>query len=121
MSKLDGDYTLQDVLTIMSDGNIGALSFLLEVLNLQDEDRFIKYIEFFNDNEIYGSKLYMFWNDSCDRNLELVDWTINMLKSNGVSKEIIHRNLDRGRALPFKEHLKEYFDNLGEFMKEDYR
>ena len=121
MAKLEGDYLLHDILAIMSEDNVGALNFLFEVLSLQDENRFIKYIEFFNDNEIYGSKLYTFWNDACDRNLDEVDKTIDMLVSHNISPIIIHRNLDRGRALPFKEHLKEYFDTLGEFMKEDYR
>ena len=105
MAKLGGEYLLKDILALMANGNPGALSFLMEVLNTMDEDRFLRYIEFFNDNDIYGSKLYMFWNDSCDRDLAKVDETIELLKTNNISKEKIHENLNRGRALPFKEFL----------------
>lgn len=106
MAKLDGEYLLKDILAIMANGNPGALSFLIELINTMDEDRFIRYIEFFNNNDIYGSKLYMFWNDSCDKDLELVDKTIDMLEYNSIDKEIIHENLNRGRALPFREFLE---------------
>ena len=105
MGKLNKEMTVKDILIEMSEGNPGALSFLMEELNLGDEIRFVVDVSFFDMYEIYGSKLYMFWNDACNRDLDKVKETILLIVSNKIPKEKIHENLDRGRALPFKEFL----------------
>lgn len=105
MSKIKEEMTVKDVLVEMSEGNPGALTFLMEEINLQDEKRFIADIIFFDTYEIYGSKLYMFWNDACGRDLNKVKETILLIVSKNITKEKVHENLNRGRALPFKEFL----------------
>ena len=106
MSKLlNEEMTVIDVLIKMSEGNPGALTFLMEEINRGDEKRFVADVIFFNMYEIYGSKLYMFWNDACGRDLNKVKETIMLIITNRVSKEKVHENLNRSRALPFKEFL----------------
>lgn len=105
MGKLKEEMSVKDILIERSEGNPGALTFLMEELNLGDEMRFIVDVSFFDMYEIYGSKLYMFWNDACNRDLDKVKETILLIISNMVPKEKVHENLNRGRALPFKEFL----------------
>lgn len=105
MGKLNKEMTAQEVLVQMSEGNPGALTFLMEEAKLGDRDRFVVDIIFFDRYEIYGSKLYMFWNDACNRDLDKVKETILLIVSNKIPKEKVHENLNRGRALPFKEFL----------------
>lgn len=100
MARLSLGANLFDTLGSFSDGNPGCITFLMESLNKSPQFLF-KVLMFADNNEIYGSKLYMLWNDCCDRDLDKVDKTIDYLLSNKVSPSAIHENLNRGRALPF--------------------
>lgn len=107
MSKLRFDMSMMDVLVEFSEGNPGALTVLMELLqHYKDDPEFLITLMFLDNNEIYGSKLYMLWNDCCNRDINKTIETIKYLKDNNISKETIHKNLDRGRALPFEEFLK---------------
>ena len=58
-------------------------------------------ILFFDNMEIYGTKIYILWNDCCGRDMTKFKETIQYLKGGNVSKEAIHGNLSRLRAEPF--------------------
>ena len=99
MNRLRLEKPVVDTIVDFSEGNIGCATFLAEIAS--DPVAFITVLMFADNNEIYGSKLYMLWNDCCGRDLDKVKETVRYLIENNVSKEKIHENLGRGRALPF--------------------
>lgn len=94
--------TPMDVIIKMSEGNPGAAVFLMEALK-EDRANLIKIILPLDTLEIYGSKIYMLWNDSCSRNVKKVEKVIEAWRTGKLSKERIHQNLNQGRATPFEE------------------
>ena len=100
MGRLKFGKTMLDIICDFSEGNPGCAEFIMESLN-KTPQFMMKVLMFADNNEIYGSKLYMLWNDCCDRDLDKVDKTIDYLLTNKVSQATIHENLNRGRALPF--------------------
>lgn len=88
----------------MSEGNPGAMSFMAQAL--KEPENLILIILPLDTLEIYGSKIYMLWNDACDRDIKKVKRVIERWRTGELTKEEIHTNLNRGRALPFEEKKK---------------
>jgi hypothetical protein len=54
------------------------------------------------DNGIKGSKLYMLWNDCCDRDIsKAVDIMIN----EPIDSIVEHINYERGRGIPYSGYV----------------
>lgn len=74
MSKLNFNETFSDVLLKLSEGNPGAMTTLFEIMKAKNDDE-IKYLDTFlviDTMELYGSNLYMLWNDCCNRDINKV-------------------------------------------------
>lgn len=99
MGKLNKNLNVDDLIFALSEGNPGALTFIMEMMNTNTKA--VPNIIFFDTMEIYGAKLYMFWNDCCGRDQEKVNETVGFLRKENVSKEKIHENLNQVRAMPF--------------------
>jgi len=75
MSKLDQQDTTMDILVKMSDGNPGAIGALMEIMNTADRidpqaaDSGLGHILLLDEYEIYGTDIYILYNDKCDRNV----------------------------------------------------
>ena len=79
------------------EGNPGALAFLCEAYReapFKAERAFQK----LQDNNIKGARLYMIWNDCCDRNTERA---IDMIIDNGIETINYLINYGRGRGLRY--------------------
>lgn len=50
------------------------------------------------DNNIRGAKLYMLWNDCCDRN---TDKTMNIMLENPIEDIVKHINFEGGRGIKY--------------------
>lgn len=85
--------TMEDVFVKMAEGNIGAVRVLSEIFNIKDG---IKHILHLDSIGLYGSKLYMLWNDCCDRDINKV---LKIIYS--VNIDDIHSHLSGGRGTPF--------------------
>ncbi len=59
--------TTLDIAMSMGEGNPGALSLVMEILTGEPKNIFI--LLKCDAYRIYGSRLYMFWNDCCDRDI----------------------------------------------------
>ena len=57
---------LSDFIVMVVDGNVGALTFATECLTI-DPVRAVDGLRRMLDHGITGSKLYMIWNDGCNR------------------------------------------------------
>lgn len=80
-------------------GNPGALTFLI---NAYKVDMFGAEIAFkrMQDNDITGDKLYMLWNDCCDRDTKK---TIQIMRNHTIDDIIQHINYDNGRGIKYAE------------------
>lgn len=112
MSKIQLTDTIMDIMVKMSEGNPGALTCLMEMI--KKKDWYIIMILHLDTLELYGSKLYMLWNDCCDRDLVKMELVLRNNQMGKLSKEDIHRNLDSGRGTPFMnlKSLEELFENI---------
>ena len=79
-------------------GNPGALTFLMQAydVNMFRAERGFQRMQ---DNGITGSRLYMLWNDCCDRDTELALWAMENM---AVSEIVRHINYEGGRGLPIE-------------------
>ena len=81
------------------EGNIGALTFLMEAYDIDmwgAESAFLR----MQYNNITGSKLYMLWNDCCDRDTAMA---IKVMKNHTIEDIIKHINYENGRGIRYLE------------------
>ena len=97
--RITASMDMKEMLITMSEGNPGALMCMMEML--QTDPMAILDILYFDSMGIYGSNIYMLWNDCCGRDMSKFKETIRYLRSGAVSEEEIHENLNRVRAVPF--------------------
>lgn len=77
MGKIELTDSGMDVIIKMSDGNPGCLSFLMDLAS-KDTMLFCSVALKLDSAELYGSEVYMLWNDCCGRD---TDKTVRMIKS----------------------------------------
>lgn len=79
------------------EGNTGTLCFLI---NAYDVDLFgaERAFQRMQDNGITGCKLYMLWNDCCDRDTELA---LKVMTYSSIEKINEHINYEGGRGFVF--------------------
>jgi len=92
--------TKVETVMVMSEGNIGCATFLMEALE-KDNATFFNIILPLDTLDVYGSKAYMLWNDCCDRDLSKVEEVLTAWRTRKLSREEIHENLSQGRGTPF--------------------
>lgn len=97
--RITADMSIEDMVVTMSEGNPGALTCMVNMLNYNPMAHLD--ILFFDTMEIYGSKIYMLWNDCCGRDMDKFNKTIQYIREGKVSKEKVHENLNRVCAEPF--------------------
>ena len=97
--RITADMNMLEMIVTMSEGNPGAATCLMQML--QEDPMAMLDILWFDSMEIYGSKIYMLWNDCCGRSMTKLKETIKYLKTGVVTKEQIHENLNRGYAKTF--------------------
>ena len=100
MSKIDLHDSMMDIVTKMSEGNPGAMAFVMEVIT-SVEMGLIKIILPCDTIGLYGSKLYMLWNDCCNRNINEVIRVIEAWRTGKISSREILNNVSQGRGTPF--------------------
>jgi hypothetical protein len=79
------------------EGNPGALTFLMQAY---DKHLFVaeKAFQKMQDAGITGPKLYMIWNDCCDRD---TDKAVDMMLNEDIDTIIKYINYENGRGLPY--------------------
>lgn len=95
---IDG-MTLQEILITMSEGNPGALTCMIQMLN--SDLRNFSDILLFDKMGIYGSQIYIVWNDCCNRDMRKFKETIQAFREGKFTEEEIQKNLARPHAQPF--------------------
>ena len=84
------------------EGNPGALTFLtLAYAPTKSLSELIKSEGAFQrmqDNHITGAKLYMLWNDFCNRDTE---YALDIMLNNSIEDINKHINYEGGRGIPY--------------------
>ena len=97
--KITDDMSMLEVLMVMSEGNPGALTVLVSML--EGSPMGFSDILMLDGMDIRGVKVYMLGNDCCGRDMSKLSRTLSMIRGGVFTKEQIHANLERCRALPF--------------------
>lgn len=100
MSRLDLDDDLLAIIAKMSEGNPGCITFLMEAMKNVNQFRFIEMVLRLDKAELYGSHIYMLWNDCCDRDL---DKTIEMITNIKNDDELRSYVIDRGYGKKYEQ------------------
>ena len=115
MAKINITGTVQEALVVMSRGNPGALTCMLQILQKKDwyggVEPFMM-ILLLDTMELYGADIYMLWSDCCAKDLNQMELVMRNFQMGLLSLETIRENLDQGRGTPF-ENLKSLEELFG--------
>ena len=89
---------LQDMMLVMTGGDITAVSCLTEMLKLPNG---LNDIHFLNDLGLDGRMIATLWNDACGQDLNKLEVTIEAFKAGEFTEEQIHENLNSWNVEPF--------------------
>lgn len=67
-TRITANMNMQDMLITMSEGNPGALTCMMQMIQTDPMTGMLE-ILLFDSLGIYGSKIYMVWNDCCGRDM----------------------------------------------------
>ena len=76
MSKIELTDNFKDIIIKLSDGNPGAVQILVLIMKNVRKVNFdpnlgdIKALLFLDNQEIYGTDIYILYNDKCDRDMK---------------------------------------------------
>lgn len=81
----------------IAQGNPGCLQFIMQAYgkNMGKAEYGFSRMQ---DNDIKGEKLYMLWNDCCDRDAEKA---IDIMCNNDIQDIVKHINYENGRGIPY--------------------
>lgn len=90
-----------DFITEICEGNIGALAFIGESFALSpiEAECGLKRMKTLG---ITGSKLYMLWNDCCERDTDLTNTVMNSFPANTIIHHVKHGH---GMGIPIKKTI----------------
>jgi hypothetical protein len=63
MARINSEMRVKDAIVEIVDGNPGALTACVDILNNGDSN----YLLYLDELGIYGARIYMLWSDVCDR------------------------------------------------------
>lgn len=106
MGRLRLEDSTQQAMFSFAGGNSGALIFLFELLNA-DEVNFVVDLMTIDNMEIYEDKLYMLWNDCCNRNIKKVKKIFFLYRIGKITQiDIEERIKNVGYGLSFDDLLE---------------
>ncbi len=89
------------IILSVSKGNPGAATFCMEVMHSKNSSEYaVAVLERMNYLDITGDKLYMIWNDCCNRDTEK---TIKVMLENSKEDLLKHLNYENGRGIPYED------------------
>lgn len=92
------DLPPKEIILRMAEGNPGAAKAIMEMSRYYPLNSLLMELDYYH---IYGERIYMLWNDCCDRDANWAIQTLRFFKDNNIPHSVIHANFDKGRATPF--------------------
>lgn len=110
----------QCIMNLLAEDSPGAIAVLIKVLSRPLGIQNISILYHFN---ITGDKIYLLWNDCCERNFDKFDRTLLLLQSGVYTEEEIHRNLQLEYAVPFLDDslVIDGIPNYGDDFSKEHR
>lgn len=103
-TRLTINDSFTDIIIKLSEGNPGAVSVVTEMMRKDDWDNdapgFTK-ILLLDSMGIYGDKIWMLYNDCCDRDLDQMNIVLCNWQMGKLTTQEISLNLSEGRGKPF--------------------
>ena len=96
--RINMNMGLQEVVLTMCENNHGALMIVLDMINRPES--FLDLL-LCDSLDIRGVKLYLLFNDCCNRSKEKFSRTLLMIRQGIFTEEEIQKNLSLTRAIPF--------------------
>lgn len=81
----------------IADGNIGALTFIVDAIK-KDPVKAQEALKRLVTKDIVGDKLYMLWNDCCNRD---TDMAVKIALEHTIEDIEKHINYENGRGIPY--------------------
>lgn len=97
-SNLNDNSSVIEMFLAMCEGKPGTVDILMEMM--KDKERFLD-ILLCDKLNIRGNKLYILYNDCCDRNKGKFDRTLSMFRYGVFSEEQIQTNLGLDETIHF--------------------
>lgn len=98
-TRLTGTDSIMDVAMKMSEGNPGALTVIMQLLQNPADIGFILACDSIG---LYGSQLYMLWNDCCGRDMSRTKTVLKAWQRGKVTAEEILQHVSGGYGVPFE-------------------
>ena len=106
-TRINGNDSVQMALLKMSEGNPGCLVFLTQFIQLVPT-AFLLILQF-DGMGLYGSKLYMLWNDCCNKDVNKVAEVMRRRNRGEITDAEIMEHVSGvyGTAFEFKDREEE--------------
>ena len=102
-SRIDLNDNFAQTITKMCEGNPGALNVLISIMKKYENDfnKIFPVLCVIDTMHLYGSHLYMLWNDCCDRDLnktlKVIDYYCQgKINDNDINERI--KSVGRGKS-----------------------
>lgn len=97
------------------EGNPGAVTFLVDACKINSTEAEKSFLRMKNNN-ITGDKLYMLWNDCCDRDTKKA---MHIMKYHTIKDILKHINYENGRGIKYTEEEISLKPLSKEFLLDD--
>ena len=100
MGRLRLEDSVQETIVAYAGGNPGALTFLIELIKIKDNDFFVDFMTI-DKMELYEDKLYMLWNDCCNRDMQKVISIFRLYRKGKIKQTDIEeriKNIGYGKS-----------------------
>lgn len=87
-----------EIATIMSEGNPGALRVVMELMKTPIDCLYLLSLDTIG---IYGSEIYILWNDCCGRDFDKLKTVLNAWKRGQLTAAEIRLHVSGGHGTPF--------------------
>lgn len=92
-------------------GNPGAIQALVGLAEVTESEEYVKYLMILDKLELYEDKIYMLWNDSCNRDIEKFSEILNNCDNGVITEKDIEERIKRvGRGKSFDDLLRKSED-----------
>lgn len=79
---------MEAVLSIFSQGNPGALTFALDMLEAFKEEAILMMARINGSLDLFGSDAYILWNDCCQRDVQKVKKVLDTMSDEDILSHI---------------------------------
>ncbi len=100
MEKINLGMSFMEMISVMSEGNPGAITVLAEIIKADPITGVIKILNL-DSLDIRGSKIWMLYKDCCGQDMDKFFRTLDFIRGGAYTSEEIDLNFQQVHAKPF--------------------